>query len=259
MILPIILFLPAWILWFIIRYMFFMWRKHDGSKQSFVACQDSNVEENSNNAIRASLVDLVTLKRETGVIGFFYVFTHGFAGALVAVPAYKGKWFQDNGRLYGNNELSLACGTVALSIITAVMLRSLLKTNSWLQLKPIYTYAAPIGSILATAHVVLMGYKGWDGLFKYSVKNGQPSITWTSTMFAIGVITVNTLLNIFGTNKRIGRHFIIWRHSLTNFALTKYLLIKKNVDDGLFVVSEKVDSCSAMSSSSSFSDNPMEA
>ena len=168
---------------------------------------------------------MISLKHETGVVGFFLFFAHGFAGAIIATPAYKGKWFDEKGRFYGNNETSLMFGAVALSILCAVMLRSLFGKASWVKLRPMYSFAAPLGLWMATIHVVLMGYKGWDQLFKYETKKGQPSITWVSTMFPIAVLTVNILLSIFGTKKRVGSQTIL-KHSATNTAYVKYAMIR---------------------------------
>uniref|UniRef100_A0A7S0GH16 Uncharacterized protein n=1 Tax=Proboscia inermis TaxID=420281 RepID=A0A7S0GH16_9STRA len=111
------------------------------------------------------------------------------------------------------NEMSLMFGAVALSILCAVMLRSLFGKAFWVKLRPMYSFAALFGLWMATIHVVLMGYKGWDQLFKYETKEGQPFITWVSTMFPIAVLTVNILLSIFGTKKRVGSQTIL-KHSV---------------------------------------------
>merc|ERR1712008_466234 len=96
-------------------------------------------------------------------------------------------------------EISLALGVVGFTLITAVMIRSLAGSDSWMKLKPMYRVAAPLGSIMATLHVVMMGYKGWNKLFDYNTKKGQPSITFFSTCF------LSTLaLPCLGQKKRAG-------------------------------------------------------
>lgn len=210
----VLLFIFPWIAWIIIRKIFFCGRGFGpGSKKS---------------VIKQSLVDMISMKHQTGVIGFFLSFAHGFAGSIIATPAYKGKWFMENERFYGNNEASLACGMVALSILTAVMIRSLFGKDSWMKLRPMYSFAAPIGLWLATFHVVFMGYKGWNKLFDYSVKKGQPSITFVSSMFPICVLSVNLFLVVFGT-KKASSNYIIWKHTCTNAAYLNFMKIQNSL------------------------------
>lgn len=224
-------FVLPWLTWYILRGAFF--------------CKLDLGTAGPKNVIKRNLVDMVSLKRETGVIGFFLSFAHGFAGAIIANPAYKKKWFTDNGHFYGNNELSLACGVVALSLLTAVMLRSLFGKDSWVKLKPMYSYAAPLGLWIATFHVVLMGYKGWYQLFDYNTKKGQPSITFVSTVFPICVLAVNHMLTVFGTKKRVASQHI-WRHSVTNAAYVKYTEIHNEFLNGVLQKTandDSLDSC----------------
>mmetsp|Transcript_24456 Transcript_24456/g.36940 ORF Transcript_24456/g.36940 Transcript_24456/m.36940 type:complete len:375 (-) Transcript_24456:1725-2849(-) len=174
--------------------------------------------------IKAMLVDIVSLKHESGVVGFFFVLTHAFMGALVAMPAYKSKWFDDKGRFYGNNEVSMAFGVTAATLITAVTIRSLFGKTSWIKLKLMYNFVAPLGAFLAAMHVVLMGYSGWNKLFDYNTKKGQPSITWVSSMFPLFVLAAHVFLSIFGTKKRVGKQ-MIWKHSATYAAFKKHQLL----------------------------------
>lgn len=48
----------------------------------------------------AMMVDMVSLKGETGCVGFIFALIHSFAGCIVGDAAYKTKWFKDNGRLF---------------------------------------------------------------------------------------------------------------------------------------------------------------
>lgn len=220
MIVPVFLYAITWIVWSLFRNIFFC---ASPLVTPFGLYKDQGKVGNLS-LIKATLVDLVSLRRETGIIGFFYSFAHGFAGAILCRP-YKGSWFQDNGKLYGHYELSLACGIVGFSIITSVMIRSLFKGDSWMKQKPVYNYAAPLGIFLAILHLFFMGYKGWDSLFDPSSHNGQPSPNFTASMFPLGVLGVNIFLTIFGTKKRIGTQSI-WKHSLTNAAVEKYERVK---------------------------------
>ena len=86
----------------------------------------------------------------------------------------------------------MASGVIAFTLVILVTIRSLIGKGSWMKLKPLYAYVSPLAVSLATLHVVMMGYKSWDDLFKYSTKKGQPSITFVSTMmFPPGVIATH--------------------------------------------------------------------
>jgi len=220
---PVFLFFIPWGLWCVLRHLFFM--GHQYNSKSIYKRQDDNY---GNSIIRASLIDMVSLKHEAGVIGFLWTLAHSMLGSIVADAAYKTKWFQENGRLYGNNEISLVLGVVGFTLITAVTVRSLFGSDSWMKLKPMYTIISPLGILMATLHVVFMGYKGWNKLFDYSTKKGQPSITFMSTMLPLVVLLVNFGLDTFGTKKRAGRQKI-WKHSATNAAHLKFEEMKNGI------------------------------
>ena len=124
----------------------------------------------------------------------------------------------------------MASGVIAFTLVTLVTIRSLIGKGSWMKLKPLYAYVSPLAVSLATLHVVvMMGYKGWDNLFKYSTKKGQPSITFVSMMFLLGVIATHLLLVILGTKRYIRRVSRVEKHSATNDALAKYNKVKAAV------------------------------
>lgn len=66
MIVPVFLFILPWITWALARTLFTRWEKSI--------------------SIKAMLVDLVSLKTETGVVSFFFLMAHAFMGGLVAIP-----------------------------------------------------------------------------------------------------------------------------------------------------------------------------
>merc|ERR1719396_33706 len=69
---------------------------------------------------------MVSLKGETGCVGFFYALAHTFMGFICADPAYKTKWFdKETGRLFWNYEVCLATGCWATTILFFVTLRTL--------------------------------------------------------------------------------------------------------------------------------------
>jgi len=206
MIVPALLFTLPWIVWAIIRTSCSSWNKHSTRMSS----------------IKSMLIDMVSLKTESGIVGFGFLLTHALMGTLIAVPHYKKGWFDEKNRFYGNNEVSMASGVIAFTLVTLVTIRSLIGKGSWMKLKPLYAYVSPLAVFLATFHVIMMGYKGWDDLFKYSTKKGQPSITFVSTMFPLGVIATHLLLVILGTKRYVRRVSRVEKHSATNDALAKY-------------------------------------
>jgi hypothetical protein len=166
---------------------------------------------------------------------------------LQTKQAYKVNWFQENGRAYGNIEISMTLGVVGFTLITAVTIRLLFGSDYWMKLKPMYSLVSPLGIIMSALYVVLMGYKGWYiMLFDGQYKNGQPTITFMSSMFPLVVVlVVNLCLNIFGTQKRCGGQQI-WKHSATNAAHARF----KKVTDQYF--SSRGSFCEEESLSESF-------
>lgn len=204
---------------------------------------------------RAPFVDLVMMKAETGVIGWFFAFCHAMIGTIVCEKHYKKKWFdsENKGRLFWNNELSMMCGAVALVLLFAVTLRSIIHgstgnpnaypTRSWVLLRPFYQSAAPLGIWLAIFHVVLMGYKGWPRLFHPDEKNGQPSIPFVSTLGPACVLVAHHALTISGARRHKAMKIVgarqtvasadageeklaLWSHSLMYFARRDFIIDK---------------------------------
>ena len=200
---PVFSFIFPWITWALARSIFTRWEKSI--------------------SIKSMLVDLVSLKTETGVISFFFLMAHAFMGGLVAIP-YKTKWFDaDNkGRYYGNYEISLACGVIAFVLVTMLTIRSLIKEGSWMKLKPIYTYVSPLAILLATFHLIFMGYKGWHKLFNPASHGGQPSPNFASSMFSLGVVGAHIFLMVLGTKKRARKGVRVEKHSAIEAAFAKY-------------------------------------
>ena len=160
----------------------------------------TNGTSNRVNAVTQLAVDLTLTPGETGTIGWFMCFTHGFLGALIAgTRTYKSKWFKDQDGEYLSDvhEASMTCGAVALSMLFAVQLRTALGKAPWAQLKYFYRHLTFLGLGLATAHVILMGYKGWDKIFLQESHYGQPSITWVSSMFPTCVFFVWLLCKVW--------------------------------------------------------------
>ena len=94
-----------------------------------------------------------------------------------------------------------------------------------MKLKPIYNWISPLAIVLATFHMIFMGYKGWNSLFNYAKYKGQPSPTFTTSMFSLGVVAVHIFLAIAGTKKRTSRNSRVEKHSATESAFTKYALV----------------------------------
>jgi len=213
---PLTLFFIPWSLWCAFRHLFFMGHRYN--TKSIYERQDDTP---GTSIIKASLIDMVSMKHETGVVGFFWAFTHCMLGFMITDSAYKTKWFQENGRAYGNIEISMTLGVVGFTLITVTTIRSLFGTDYWMKLKPIYAFVSPLGIIMSALHVVLMGYKGWYKLFDTQYHNGHPSITFMSSMYPLVVLVVNLCLNMYGTKKRCGGQKI-WKHSATNAAHARF-------------------------------------
>lgn len=213
---PIFEFIPGFICWIVFRNIYF----GIVGKRTFSLY--NNQDTNSGKKwLKASLVDMVSMKCETGVVGFVYAFIHSMIGPIITVKEYKKKWFQkDTGRLKGQHEIVIMCGGIAIALLLMVTLRSLFGHSSWIKLKPVYAYLSPIAIWISIAHVFMFGYTGWDSLFDPESKGGQPSVSWMSTMFAMGVLFINHLFAIAGTKSRLGKQHM-WTHSVVNIAKTK--------------------------------------
>lgn len=232
MILPTILFSVCWLLWIVLRSMHFSFRwpvnsmYHSQSPTSDPSTRPSA----SVSWLKASLVDMVTLKGETGVAGFVYALVHSFLGIIIADVAYKTKWFvteeQDSnadgngvgvGRMDWEFELSMSTGALGAALLWAVTMRSIMGKASWIRLKPMYAYVSPIAIWFSTIHVIAFGAKGWYTLFNPIYHNGQLSITFVSSMFPTCILLVHHTFTLFGTKKICaGDH--LWKHSIVNIA-----------------------------------------
>jgi len=245
---PIFEFTLCWGMWYILRNLFF--RFCLGRNPAFMylaqapttdtkavpkACQGEkhflypDATQGTKNSMMAMMVDMVSLKGESGCVGFVYALAHSFIGFIVADAAYK-KWFdKETGRLFWNIEVCLMTGCISTALLFCVALRSLFGKASWIRMKPLYAYMSPIGIWLAVVHVVMFGYKGWYKLFKYEYHNGQPSITFMSSFFPAGVLLVNFLLGALGTKRRLGNQHL-WKHSATNFAKLQWVKLQHTLD-----------------------------
>merc|ERR1712003_277743 len=229
MIFPTLEFIIPFFLWYVFRALFFGWTGL-GVVGLYEHQEAVRVEgQKKHTFVRAMLIDMVSLKGETGCVGFFYALAHTFMGFICADPAYKTKWFdKETGRLFWNYEVCLATGCWATTILFFVTLRSLFGKSSWIRLKPMYAYASPIGMWFSTAHVVFFGYSGWYKLFQYKYHNGQPSITFMSSMFPIGVLLVNWMMACSGTKTRlVSGGMYLWKHSVVRIAKEEFVGLKK--------------------------------
>lgn len=215
MIVPVILFSLPWLTWAVIRSAFASWSPTNNKKMSMT---------------KSMLVDIISLKTETGVFGFAFLITHAFMGSLVAIPQYKSKWFDPDNkdRFYGNYEVSLASGVIAVTLVTILTIRSLIGKGSWMKLKPLYTYVSPLAIFLSTLHLIMMGFKGWNKLFNYSSHKGQPSPTFTASMFSLGVVAAHIFLAIVGTKRRVRKDTRVMKHSAVEAAFARYNEVRLN-------------------------------
>jgi len=221
MIIPTVLFLPVWILWVIARIMYFMVRWPVGV---MYLGQFAAHEPHNTNAywIKATLVDMVNLKGETGCVGFVYALVHSFLGCIICDVAYKGYWFDpESGRLMWRFELSMMTGCISTALLWVVAMRSVMGKASWIRLKPLYSYASPIGIWFGVIHVMAFGAKGWNKLFNTKYHNGQMSITFVSSMYPACVLLVHHVMSTFGTKKPCATDHL-WKHSVVNVAKVQY-------------------------------------
>jgi len=216
MIIPTILFSLCWALWIIARNMYFVFQRPVGSL--YHAQSPDPQDSPRRNWIKATLVDMVNLKGETGCVGFVYALIHSFLGCVVCDVAYKGYWFDpETGRLMWRFELSMMTGCVSTALLAVVAMRSIMGKASWIRLKPLYSYVSPIGIWFGVVHVMAFGAKGWNKLFNMKYHNGQPSITFVSSMYPACVLLVHHIMATFGT-KKVCANDHLWMHSVVNIA-----------------------------------------
>jgi len=229
---PTIFYFFAYVAWIVLRNIFFSAR---GGVSGLYQVQFS--KEKSQAFVKSTLIDMVTLKGETGCVGFAYALIHSFLGIICADVAYKGYWFNEiNGRMHWNMELSMMTGCVSTVLLCAVAMRSLMGKASWIRLKPLYAYASPIGMWFAVVHVMAFGAKGWTKLFKKEYHNGQLSITFVSSMFPTGVLLTHHLMQTFGTKRHIS-DLHLWRHSMTSIATKDFNNLRRNVNNKADMIS----------------------
>lgn len=221
MIIPCVFFSLSWIIWILFRNYFFRPTSRGGKNPLYqtqfnlVGTRDG--VEGNQNQLHSMLVDMVTLKGETGNVGFMYALCHSFLGFIICDVAYKGYWFEPNGRLGWRFELSMTTGALSTTLLFCVALRSLFGHASWIRLKPIYAYMSPIGMWFGVVHVMAFGAKGWNTLFNKDYHNGQMSITFVSSMFPACTFLTHHLMGVFGTKKRVSDK-TLWKNSFIYIA-----------------------------------------
>jgi len=236
MITPLFFMSLTYMLWIICRNMFFVWTRGT-STRLYEAQPSQGTGSKTSQFFKATLVDCVSMKGETGNVGFVYCLIHSFIGCIVADEAYKGYWFEDTpqnpnprpGRMGWRFELSMMTGCVSTAVLWCVCMRSLFGSASWIRLKPLYSYMSPFGIWLATVHVMAFGAKGWNKLFNRQYHRGQMSITFVSSMLPTCVLLVHHIFAIFGTKKEIS-DIHLWKHSLNNIATQDFVRLTQQLD-----------------------------
>jgi len=229
MITPTLLFLPGWLLWVIGRNMYFMFRWPVGVM--YLGQSPDKQKLPTARWIKATLVDMVNLKGETGCVGFVYAFIHSFLGCIICDVSYKGYWFDPvSGRLMWRFELSMMTGCISTALLWVVAMRSIMGKASWIRLKPLYSYVSPIGIWFGVIHVMAFGAKGWNKLFNKKYHNGQLSITFVSSMYPACVLLVHHIMATFGT-KKVCANDHLWKHSVVNIATDQFDRIITRISD----------------------------
>ena len=108
-------------------------------------------------------------------------------------------------------------GCVSTAPLAVVAMRLITGKASWIRLKPLYSYVSPIGIWFGVVHVMAFGAKGWNKLFNLKYHNGQPSITFVSSMYPACVLLVHHIMATFGT-KKVCANDHLWMHSVVNIA-----------------------------------------
>ncbi|MHC4910562.1 MAG: hypothetical protein ACYTF9_12665 [Planctomycetota bacterium] len=98
-----------------------------------------------------------------GLMGFFLAGVHAFFSVCLLRPAYFAKYFADDGTLNLIGESAMLAGVVALfallgpAVTTLPMMPKALGGRRWKRSQRL----GYIALLLVTAHLVLLGFKGW--------------------------------------------------------------------------------------------------
>jgi len=242
---PFLEFLLTWGTWYILRNLFF--RFCLGRKQSLLylsqsattEAQDATQNKDCTNGeysvlyhsidkrrtsapMMAMMIDMVSLKHEIGCVGFIFVLIHSFSAFIFVDGAGEHNW---------NIEVMRISGCTSTAFLFCVFLRSLFGKASWIRLKPIYSYLAPVGVWLAVIHTFMYGYANWHKqLFHYEYNKGQPAISFLSTFFTAAVLVVNLSMALLGTKRRVAENQHIWKHSSANFARYQWAKLQEGLN-----------------------------
>ncbi len=175
----------------------------------------------------------MTLKGETGCVGFVFAFIHSFLGVIICDVAYKTKWFNHEegkfgGRLGWNFEVSMVTAAIGSGLLWVVAMRSIMGKASWIRLKPLYTYVSPIAIWFSTIHVIAFGSIDFYTAFNPQYYKGMPTISFLSTMFSAAILVVHHVMTLFGT-KKVCSGDLLWKHSIVNVASIEYNKIAAHV------------------------------
>merc|ERR1712008_304159 len=91
-------------------------------------------------------------------------------------------------------------------------------------------YVSPIGIWFGVVHVMAFGAKGWNKLFNMKYHNGQPSITFVSSMYPACVLLVHHIMATIGS-KKVCANDHLWMHSVVNIATNQFDRIVSRVSE----------------------------
>jgi len=150
------------------------------------------------------LVNLLSIRKHLGNLGFFYIVVHVLISLLIFGPNYYGKFYdKERMMLTGKAELSMLLGVLGFGVMVLVAMASVPSIGSrlsWREWSFIQRWLGLIATTLGAAHVVVMGYQGWShpvkGLGKYTGHKGMPSITFVSTLPIMVIVAFRIIVAI---------------------------------------------------------------
>ncbi len=137
-------------------------------------------------------------RKNVGITGFVFAFTHIFMSVSILNPNYYGIFFIDDGTLSLRGGLSLFGGILSFVLLWVYNISFKTILNQDKKIKNTLTYRNFLiyGMLFSGVHLFFMGYTGWTTFYKW--QGGLPPVSLISfIVFAFGY-----LVNIIGKKKK---------------------------------------------------------
>jgi len=150
----------------------------------------------------STLVWSIKLRKHLGLLSLWFLILHIIMSLLLMNEKYYGKFFTDpkanSSKMNAIGEASFFCATLGTGLYIILGVCSINSVGCQMTNKQwqfVYGPVAWVALILGTAHVMIMGVKGWPTTHKWP--GGLPPITMTSVLVPFFVLALKLVQKLY--------------------------------------------------------------